>query len=68
VAVLVDQMLRGGVVKEFVSPWASPVVLVRKNVEALGFVLTTGDLRWRASDFRIDDLSSKVCCSLLVLS
>ena len=24
-------------VKEFVSPWASPVVLVRKKVEALGF-------------------------------
>ena len=44
-AVLVDQMLSGGVVKEFVSPWASPVVLVRKNVEALGFVLTTGELR-----------------------
>jgi len=30
--------------EEFVSPWASPVVLVRKKCGGLRFVLTRGDL------------------------
>lgn len=50
VTALVDEMLRGGVVKESCSPWASPVVLVKKK---------NGDLRFCVDYRRINAVTHK---------
>ena len=56
---MVGDMLEAGVVQESSSPWASPIILVKKRTEAYVFVQTTANSMLSQDVFplpRIDDL------------